>query len=75
MERFARLQRATAELAYRPDETNYTLGLARAAREAFIRGDDNETLVGTENLTKAQLKKMASTPVRAAAKKAAAAAR
>jgi myo-inositol-1-phosphate synthase len=42
--------------------------------EAFIRGEDNETLVGTENLTKAQLKKLASTaPV--AGKKAAAAAR
>ena len=46
--------------------------------EAFIRGEDNETLVGTENLTKAQLKKLASTaPVAAGAggKKAAAAAR
>jgi myo-inositol-1-phosphate synthase len=45
--------------------------------EAFIRGEDNETLVGTENLTKAQLKKAASTaPVASAAvKKAAAAAR
>ena len=29
--------------------------------EAFIRGEDNETLVGTENLTKAQLRKLAST--------------
>src|SRR5437773_8142241 len=29
--------------------------------EAFIRGVDNETLVGTENLTKAQLRKAAST--------------
>ena len=28
--------------------------------EAFIRGEDNETLVGTENLTKAQLRKLAS---------------
>ena len=45
--------------------------------EAFIRGEDNETLVGTENLTKAQLRKLASTaPVASAAvKKAAAAAR
>src|SRR4029078_8999309 len=45
--------------------------------EAFIRGEDNETLVGTENLTKAQLKKLASTaPARStAARKPAAAAR
>ena len=45
--------------------------------EAFIRGEDNETLVGTENLTKAQLKKLASTaPVASAAgRKAASAAR
>jgi len=42
--------------------------------EAFIRGEDNETLVGTENLTKAQLKKLASTSP-APVKKAAAAAR
>ena len=28
--------------------------------EAFIRGEDNETLVGTENLSKAALKKLAS---------------
>src|SRR5438876_11177704 len=44
--------------------------------EAFIRGEDNETLLGTENLTKAQLRKAASTaPVAStAAKKAAAAA-
>ena len=51
--------------------------IARQRVEAFIRGDDNETLVGTENLTKAQLKKLASTApaVPAAAKKAAAAAR
>ena len=33
--------------------------------EAFIRGEDNETLVGTENLTKQQLRKLASTPVAA----------
>src|SRR5437016_4379552 len=51
--------------------------VARQRVEAFSRGEDNETLVGTENLTKAQLKKLASTaPVAsAAAKKAAAAAR
>jgi hypothetical protein len=35
--------------------------VARQRVEAFIRGEDNETLVGTENLTKAQLKKLAST--------------
>ena len=38
--------------------------------EAFIRGEDNETLVGTENLTKAQLRKLATTapaPKKAAA--------
>jgi myo-inositol-1-phosphate synthase len=29
--------------------------------EAFIRGEDNETLVGTENLSKAALKKLANT--------------
>jgi myo-inositol-1-phosphate synthase len=43
--------------------------------EAFIRGEDNETLVGTENLTKAQLRKLAAAapaPVKAAAKAAAA---
>ena len=43
--------------------------------EAFIRGEDNETLVGTENLTKAQLRKLAATapaPTKAAAKAAAA---
>src|SRR5881628_1100843 len=34
--------------------------IAHQRVEAFIRGDDNETLVGTENLTKAQLKKLAS---------------
>ncbi|HEU4920289.1 MAG TPA: hypothetical protein VFT20_11170, partial [Candidatus Limnocylindrales bacterium] len=33
--------------------------------EAFIRGEDNETLVGTENLTKQQLRKLASTPLAA----------
>jgi myo-inositol-1-phosphate synthase len=49
--------------------------IARERVEAFIRGEDNETLVGTETLTKAQLKKLASTPARAAARKAAAAAR
>jgi hypothetical protein len=51
--------------------------VARQRVEAFIRGEDNETLVGTENLTKAQLKKLASTApaASAAAKKAAAAAR
>src|SRR6266567_2523496 len=38
--------------------------------EAFIRGDDIETLLATENLTKAQLKKLASTaPVASAAVK------
>ena len=36
--------------------------IARQRVEAFIRGEDNETLVGTENLTKAQLKKLASAP-------------
>jgi hypothetical protein len=36
--------------------------VARQRVEAFIRGDDNETLVGTENLSKAQLRKLASTP-------------
>ena len=35
--------------------------IAHARVQAFIRGDDNETLVGTENLTKAELKKLAST--------------
>ncbi|HET9613688.1 MAG TPA: hypothetical protein VFP22_02655, partial [Candidatus Limnocylindrales bacterium] len=35
--------------------------IARQRVEAFIRGEDNETLVGTENLTKAQLRKLAST--------------
>jgi myo-inositol-1-phosphate synthase len=51
--------------------------IARLRLEAFIRGEDNETLVGTENLTKAQLRKLASTgPVApAAARKAAATAR
>jgi hypothetical protein len=49
--------------------------IARQRVEAFIRGEDNETLVGTENLTKAQLKKLASTAPVAAGKKAAAAAR
>jgi hypothetical protein len=50
--------------------------VARQRVEAFIRGEDNETLVGTENLTKAQLKKLASTaPLAATGKKAAAAAR
>jgi hypothetical protein len=51
--------------------------IAHQRLEAFIRGEDNETLVGTENLTKAQLRKLASTaPVASAvAKKAAAAAR
>jgi myo-inositol-1-phosphate synthase len=47
--------------------------IARQRVEAFIRGEDNETLVGTENLTKAQLKKLAATAP--APKKAAAAAR
>ena len=47
--------------------------IARERVEAFIRGEDNETLVGTENLTKAQLKKLASTAP--AKSKAAAAAR
>lgn len=40
MERFARLQRATADLAYRSEETNYTLGLAeltaRLRRRALV---------------------------------------
>jgi hypothetical protein len=51
--------------------------VARVRLEAFIRGEDNETLVGTENLSKAQLKKLASTaPVASAsARKSAAAAR
>ena len=50
--------------------------IAHQRVEAFIRGVDNETLVGTENLSKAQLKKLASTaPVATAGKKAAAAAR
>jgi len=51
--------------------------VARQRVDAFIRGEDNETLVGTENLTKAQLKKLASTAPAATspAKKAAAAAR
>jgi hypothetical protein len=51
--------------------------IAKQRVEAFIRGEDNETLVGTENLTKAQLRKLASTaPIASsAAKKAAAAAR
>ena len=35
--------------------------VARQRVEAFIRGEDNETLVGTENLTKQQLKKLANT--------------
>ena len=34
--------------------------IAHQRVEAFIRGEDNETLVGTENLTKAQLRKLAS---------------
>ena len=46
--------------------------VARERVEAFIRGEDNETLVGTENLSKAQLRKLAST--RPAPRKAAAAA-
>ena len=44
---------------------------AREGVEAYIRGEDNETLVGTENLTKAQLRKLASVapaPVKAWAK-------
>jgi hypothetical protein len=42
--------------------------IAHQRVEAFIRGDDNETLVGTENLSKAALKKLASTaPVKARA--------
>jgi hypothetical protein len=51
--------------------------IARQRVEAFIRGEDNETLVGTENLTKAQLRTLASAaPVAsAAARKAAAATR
>ena len=49
--------------------------IARQRVEAFIRGEDNETLVGTENLTKAQLRKLASAaPVSTGARKAAAAA-
>lgn len=40
MERFVRLQRATADLAYHPEETNYTLGLAeltmRLRRRALV---------------------------------------
>jgi uncharacterized protein (DUF58 family) len=40
MERFARLQRATADLGYEPEETNYTLGLAelstRLRRRALV---------------------------------------
>ena len=47
--------------------------IARQRVEAFIRGEDNETLVGTENLTKAQLKKLASAPPVAPSKRAAAA--
>ncbi len=35
--------------------------IAHQRVEAFIRGEDNETLVGTENLTKQQLKKLATT--------------
>jgi hypothetical protein len=45
--------------------------VARERVEAFIRGEDNETLVGTENLTKAQLRKLAAAapaPVKAAVK-------
>ena len=42
--------------------------IAHQRVEAFIRGEDNETLVGTENLTKQQLRKLASTPAAAAAK-------
>src|SRR3954471_19375053 len=34
--------------------------IAHQRVEAFIRGEDNETLIGTENLTKAQLRKLAS---------------
>jgi myo-inositol-1-phosphate synthase len=34
--------------------------------EAFIRGDDNETLVGTEAPQKRQLRKLASRPASAA---------
>jgi myo-inositol-1-phosphate synthase len=52
--------------------------IAHNRLEAFIAGEDNETLVGTENLTKAQLKKLASAqPTRSPAplEKAAAAAR
>jgi myo-inositol-1-phosphate synthase len=44
--------------------------IAHQRVEAFIRGDDNETLVGTETLSKAALRKLASTVptrVRAAA--------
>jgi myo-inositol-1-phosphate synthase len=48
--------------------------VARERVEAFIRGEDNETLVGTETLTKAQLRKLAaSAPAPAAAPKKAAA--
>jgi myo-inositol-1-phosphate synthase len=48
--------------------------VARQRLEAFIRGEDNETLVGTENLTKTQLRRLASTPP-ASSNKAATAAR
>src|SRR5438034_3887468 len=47
--------------------------IARQRVEAFIRGEDNETLVGPETLTKAQLKKLASAPPVAPSKRAAAA--
>ena len=47
--------------------------IAHARVEAFIRGEDNETLVGTENLSKAALRKLASTaPVKTRAAAAAA---
>jgi hypothetical protein len=36
--------------------------------EAFIRGDDNETLVGTEKPEKRKLRKLAGTPSRTLAK-------
>jgi myo-inositol-1-phosphate synthase len=49
--------------------------VARQRVEAFIRGEDNETLVGTENLTKAQLRKLASAAPVATQKKAVAATR
>jgi len=40
--------------------------------EAFIRGDDNETLVGTEERPKRALRKLAGAPAKVASKAAAA---